>query len=195
VDPFVHPQALCESHDIGSGTRIWAFAHVMNGVHIGAECNIGGHVFIEDGAWIGDRVTIKNGVLVWRGVRIDDDAFIGPGVIFTNDLRPRSPRMANAAVARRYSAGWLAQTQVGQGASVGAGAVILPGLTIGEYAFVAAGAVVTRDVASHALVMGNPARKKGYVCACGTKLTTKRGMLVCACGRKYHRIARGLIGS
>ena len=189
--PFVHPQALCESRDVGPGTRIWAFAHVMNGAHVGVECNIGDQAFIEGGAWIGDRVTVKNGVMVWRGVRIEDEAFIGPGALFTNDRAPRSPRMADAAVARRYRtpAGWLGTTKIGRGASIGAGAVILPGLSIGAYALVAAGAVVTRDVLPYALVAGNPARRKAYVCACG--VTLKR--FTCpACGRKYRATRSGL---
>lgn len=191
----VHPSALCESRDIGPGTRIWAFAHVMDGAHIGADCNIGDHAFVEDGAWIGDRVTVKNAVMVWRGVRIENEAFIGPGAAFTNDRAPRSPRMTDAAVARRYSAPehWLAPTTVGRGASIGAGAVILPGITIGPHALIAAGAVVTRDVPAHALVVGNPARRKGYACACGTTLRPAGRTLACrGCGRRYRPTRSGL---
>jgi len=193
---FIHPKALCESRDVGPGTRIWAFAHVMQGAHVGADCNIGGQAFIEDGAWIGDRVTVKNGVMVWRGVRIEDEAFIGPGVVFTNDRLPRSPRMADNAVARRYRSaeGWLAPTKVGSGASIGAGAVILPGLSIGARALIAAGAVVTRDVPAHALVAGNPARRTGYVCACATPLKRKGRMLACrGCGRTWRAARHGLV--
>jgi acetyltransferase-like isoleucine patch superfamily enzyme len=170
---FIHPAALCESDDVGDGTQIWAFAHVMKGAHVGRDCNVGDHVFIEDGAWVGDGVTIKNQVMVWNGVRIADGAFIGPGVIFTNDPYPRSPRIAGVPeIARRYSveANWLAATQVGEGAAIGAGAVILPGLSIGPYAMVAAGAVVTADIAAHELVSGNPARHAGYVGRSGMKL-------------------------
>jgi acetyltransferase-like isoleucine patch superfamily enzyme len=197
VRAFIHPRALCESRDVGCGTRIWAFAHVMDGAHIGSECNIGDHVFIDDGAWIGNRVTIKNAVLIWRGVRIENNAFIGPGTLFTNDLLPRSPRTSDAAVSRRYrsNARWLAETRVCQGASIGAGAVILPGLTIGRYALVAAGAVVTHDVAPHALVAGNPARTKGHVCVCGSRLKPKARVLTCGCGRTYRRSSGGVVGN
>ena len=173
---FVHPQALCESDEVGAGTQIWAFAHVMKGAASGRDCNIGDHAFIETGARIGDRVTIKNQAMVWDGVEIEDDVFIGPGVSFTNDAFPRSPRMRLPAVAARYrgKAGWLLRTRVENGASIGARCVILAGATIGAYAMVAAGAVVTREVSAHALVAGMPAKGVGWVCRCGTRLLPVR---------------------
>src|SRR6267143_1926038 len=133
---FVHPHALCESDEVGAGTRIWAFAHVMKEAVIGRDCNIGDHAFIESGARIGDRVTIKNQAMVWDGVEIGDDVFVGPGACFTNDLSPRSRRIALAVVATRYQdrAGWLVRTRVENGASLGARCVILPGVDIGAYA-------------------------------------------------------------
>jgi acetyltransferase-like isoleucine patch superfamily enzyme len=180
----VHPRALCECEDVGQGTRIWAFAHVMRGARVGSGCNIGEGVFVEGGARIGDRVTVKNQVMIWDGVAIEDDVFVGPGVIFTNDAFPRSPRMA--AVEARYKdpAGWRKATVVACGASVGAGAIVLPGLTIGAFALVAAGAVVTRDVPRHCLVVGNPARPAGWVCVCGGRLD---GALACGlCAGRYQ---------
>lgn len=173
---FVHPNALCESTEVGAGTRVWAFAHVLKGAKVGSGCNIGDHAFIEGGAVLGDRVTVKNQVMVWEGVTVADDVFLGPGMAFTNDRHPRSPRMEGVpAVAARYAdkAGWLATTIVEQGVSIGARAVIAPGLTIGAYAMVAAGAVVTRDVPPHAMVAGNPAAQKGWVCLCGQPLQSK----------------------
>ncbi len=169
---FVHPHALCESDEVGAGTQIWAFAHVMKGAVIGRDCNIGDHAFIETGARIGDRVTIKNQAMVWDGVEIEDDVFIGPGVSFTNDAFPRSPRTRLPAVAAHYSSrgGWLLRTHVGNSASIGARCVILPGVRIGAYGMVAAGAVVTRNTAAHALVAGTPARRVGWACRCGARL-------------------------
>lgn len=174
---YVHPMALCETEDIGEGTRIWAFAHIMKNVHIGANCNIGDHAFIESGAYIGDRVTVKNQALIWEGVHLEDEVFIGPGAIFTNDRYPRSPRMAIPGVASRYSAhqNWLLPIRVCRGATIGAGAVILAGITIGAYAMVAAGAVVTKDVAAHSMVTGTPARPCGLVCYCGKPLEKREG--------------------
>jgi acetyltransferase-like isoleucine patch superfamily enzyme len=173
ADVFVHPLALCESRAVGAGTRIWAFAHVMAGVTVGCDCMIGGHAFLETGARIGDRVTIKNQVMVWDGVEIGDEVFVGPGVCFTNDRVPRSPRMRLQPIARRYCdrQGWLATTRVEHGASLGARSVILGGVTIGAYAMVAAGAVVTRNVAAHALVKGVPAKQWGWACHCGARLS------------------------
>jgi len=150
---FVHPQALCESTSVGNGTRVWAFAHVLPGAVIGADCNICDHVFIENDVVIGDRVTIKSGVQLWDGVRIADDVFVGPNATFSNDKYPRS---------KQYQAK-VEETHIGPGASIGAGAVILPGLRIGSRAMVGAGAVVTRDVPARAIVSGNPARIVGYV--------------------------------
>jgi UDP-2-acetamido-3-amino-2,3-dideoxy-glucuronate N-acetyltransferase len=179
---FVHPQALCESDDVGPRTRIWAFAHVLAGARIGADCNVGGHAFVEGGAVVGDRVTVKNHVLLWHGVTVEDEVFLGPGVVFTNDATPRAPFPKGPA-------GWLA-TRVRRGATVGANATVLPGLTIGSWAMVGAGSVVAADVPDHALVVGNPARQTGWACACGLVLPDD---LVCACGRSYRLAAAGTL--
>ncbi|MDX6596563.1 MAG: UDP-2-acetamido-3-amino-2,3-dideoxy-glucuronate N-acetyltransferase [Gaiellales bacterium] len=150
---FVHERGLCESSRIGDGTRIWAFAHVLPGAQIGADCNICDHVFIENDVVVGDRVTVKCGVQLWDGVRLGEDVFVGPNVTFTNDPFPRS----------KVHPGSFARTIVGPGASLGANATILPGLTIGRDAMIGAGAVVTKDVPPNAIVVGNPARIAGYV--------------------------------
>lgn len=144
---FVHPQALVETDRIGDGTRVWAFVHILSGAIIGSDCNICDHVFIENDVKVGDRVTVKCGVQLWDGVRLEDDVFIGPNATFTNDLFPRSKQPFK-----------VLQTVVRRGASIGANATLLPGITIGEKAMVAAGAVVIRDVAAFTLVAGNPAR-------------------------------------
>jgi acetyltransferase-like isoleucine patch superfamily enzyme/dTDP-4-dehydrorhamnose 3,5-epimerase-like enzyme len=153
MDYFKHEQALVESASVGRGTRIWAFTHVLPGATIGADCNICDHVFIENDVVIGDRVTIKCGVQVWDGVRLEDDVFVGPNATFTNDPFPRS----------RHRPREFLRTNVRRGASIGANATVLPGLTIGEHAMVSAGCVVGRDVPAHAIVVGNPARITGYV--------------------------------
>ncbi len=150
---FVHPQALCESESIGKGTRVWAFAHVLPGARVGRDCNVCDQVFIENKVVVGDRVTIKCGVQLWDGIHIEDDVFIGPNATFTNDIFPRSK-----AYPEQY-----ATTVVRAGASIGANATILPGVTIGAKAMVGAGAVVTRSVPPNAVVVGNPAKIVGYV--------------------------------
>jgi len=162
----IHPAGICESDGVGEGTRIWAFAHVLEGAVIGRECNIGDHAYIEGGVRIGDRVTIKNGAMLFEGVTVEDDVFIGPGVVFTNDRRPRSPRMAEA-VERYAGEDWLGFTTVRRGATLGARTTVLPGLEIGEYAMVGAAALVTRNVAPHRQVVGHPAQPVGWVCVCG----------------------------
>ena len=153
MDYHVHPSAICESESVGSGSRIQAFAHVLEGAAIGRDANVGSHVLVEADVVIGDRVTIMNGVRLGDGTRIGDDVFIGPNATLTNDPFPRS------GVRRRP----VPEMRVGEGASIGANAVVLPGLTIGRNAMVAAGAVVTRSVPPNALVIGNPARIRGYV--------------------------------
>jgi len=177
--PVVHPYGLCESDRVGDRTRVWAFAHVMAGAVVGADCNLGDHSFVEDGAVLGDRVTVKNGVAVWAGVTVEDDAFLGPYVTLTNDLRPRSRRPAAPV-----------PTLIARGASLGANATIVCGIRMGAHAFVAAGAVVTKDVADHALVVGAPARQVGWVCVCGERLDAA---LTCpACGSAYEESPAGL---
>jgi acetyltransferase-like isoleucine patch superfamily enzyme len=152
-EPFIHPEAICESDAVGAGTRVWAFAHVLPGAVIGRDCNICDGVFVENDVVIGDRVTIKGGVQVWDGVRLADDVFVGPNATFTNDRTPRSKQYPE-----RFET-----TVVEAGASLGANCTILPGLVIGRDAMVGAGAVVTRPVPPHAVVAGNPARIIGYV--------------------------------
>jgi acetyltransferase-like isoleucine patch superfamily enzyme len=150
---FAHPKAIVESTAIGDGTRVWAFAHVLSGAVIGRDCNICDHVFVENDVVIGDRVTVKSGVQIWDGVRLEDDVFVGPNATFTNDPFPRS---------RRRPADF-ARTLIRAGASVGANATVLPGLTVGPNAMIGAGAVVMHDVPANAIVIGNPAFIKGYV--------------------------------
>lgn len=146
---FIHPQSLVETGAaIGSNTRVWAFVHILPGAVIGADCNICDHVFIENDVIVGDRVTIKSGVQLWDGVRLEDDVFIGPNATFSNDPFPRSKQWPERFL----------QTRVKRGASIGANATLLPGITVGEQAMVGAGAVVVRDVPDHAVVVGNPAR-------------------------------------
>ena len=153
-DAFVHEMALVETGvSIGSGTRVWGFTHLLGGAQIGMDCNICEQVFIEGDVVVGDRVTVKCGVQLWDGLRVENDVFIGPNVTFTNDLFPRSKCHQEAVL----------QTNIKSGASIGGGAVILPGLTIGEKAMVGAGSVVIKSVPAGAVVVGNPARVVRFI--------------------------------
>jgi len=156
-----HSTAIVESDRIGEGTRIWHFAHIRNGSRIGRNCNIGKSVYIDKDAQIGDNVKIQNFVSVYKGVKIDDDVFIGPSATFTNDLFPRS---------FLWNEEHIIYTYVCRGASIGANSTIICGVTIGKYAMIGAGSVVTRDVPDFALVYGNPAEIEGWVCYCGQQL-------------------------
>lgn len=171
---YIHPTVIIETENIGDNTRIWGFSHIMEAVVIGENCNVGEHCFLESGVRVGNNVVIKNGISIWNGVEIEDGAFLGPHMVFTNDLNPRSgyPKP-------------LSKTKIRRGATIGAGAVILSDIEIGRFSMVGAGAVVTRPVKPHTLVYGNPAKFEGWVCKCGLKL--KDGSLVpCVCGRKYY---------
>ncbi len=170
-DVFVHPLGLCGSEAVGPGSRVWAFAHVLPGAVIGREANICDHVFIEGGVVLGDRVTVKCHVALWDGLTAGDDVFIGPSAVFANDRYPRSKRSVPAV-----------PTTLLRGCSIGAGAVIVPGVTVGEFAMVGAGAVVTRDVPPFTLVVGNPARPSGLVCRCGGVLVPTEDGLRCSRG-------------
>lgn len=145
---FIHPLADVQSPEIGEGSRVWQFVVVLPGARIGRDCNICAHVLIEGDVVVGNRVTVKSGVQLWDGLRVEDDVFIGPNVSFTNDKHPRSRNPGFVPL----------QTRIGRGASIGAGATVLPGLHIGDGAVVGAGSVVTRDVPAGATVVGNPAR-------------------------------------
>jgi UDP-2-acetamido-3-amino-2,3-dideoxy-glucuronate N-acetyltransferase len=172
---FAHPDARVETQAIGPRTRIWAFAHVLEGARIGADCNICDHTFIEGGAEVGNRVTLKCGVQLWEGVTLEDDVFVGPNATFTNDPFPRS---------QRHPATY-ARTVVRRGASVGANSTILPGVTIGTQAMIGAGAVVTRDVPARAIVMGNPGYVAGYMDDENARVETRTA---------YSRNASPLVG-
>lgn len=173
---FVHPNALVESDQIGKDTRIWAFAHVLKNVKIGEDCNLCDYVFVESGVTIGNRVTVKNGISLWEGLVIEDDVFLGPNAVFTNDMFPRS---------KRHSGNFLS-TLLKKGASVGANATILCGITLGKYCLIGAGSVVTRSVPDFALVTGNPARFRYWVGKTGERLHfDSKNESIDADGNKY----------
>jgi UDP-2-acetamido-3-amino-2,3-dideoxy-glucuronate N-acetyltransferase len=173
-----------EPVSIGEGTKIWHFSHVMKNAVIGKNCNIGQNVVISPGVTIGEGCKIQNNVSIYEGVVLEDFVFCGPSMVFTNVMNPRSE------IVRR---GEYRETRVRRGASIGANATIVCGHTIGEYAFIGAGAVVTRDVASFALMVGNPARRSGWMCRCGVKLKLDGKQARCsACGSSYELVGEAL---
>ena len=178
----VHPNAIVETSDIGINTRIWAFVHILNNVKIGENCNICDHCFIENGVVIGNNVTVKSGVNIWTGVTIEDNVHIGPCVVFTNDLHPRSKQAFK-----------IGSIVIKKGASVGANSTLLAGIEIGEYAMTGIGSVVTKNVKSHALVYGNPAKQHGWIDEEGNKLIKKEDYWVSLKGESYKETENGLI--
>ena len=186
---FAHESSyIDEGCQIGEGTKIWHFTHVMSGARIGMRCNIGQNVVIAPDVVIGDNVKIQNNVSVYTGVVLEDDVFCGPSMVFTNVANPRSH------VSRKHE---YQQTIVRRGASLGANATIVCGHTIGRYAFVGAGAVVTRDVPDYALVVGNPGRIAGWMCACGVKLASgaraPKAATCAACDARYRAAGDALV--
>ncbi len=180
----VHPSAIVDTGaTIGARTRVWHFVHVMGGAVIGDDCSLGQNVFVSSGTRIGNNVKIQNNVSVYEGVTLEDDVFCGPSMVFTNVVNPRSH------VSRKSE---YRKTLVRRGASIGANATILCGTTLGEYAFVGAGAVVTEDVPDYGLVVGVPARRIGWMCACGIRLPAGPAPTCPECGRTYRESAGAL---
>ncbi len=182
-DFHVHPTAdVSPKAKIGAGTRIWHQVHVREGARIGANCIVGKGAYIDFGVAIGDNVKIQNGSFVFHGATIEDGVFVGPGVILTND---KLPRAVNPDGSLKSASDWeVGPILIRRGASLGAGSIVLPGVTVGIFAMVGAGSVVTRDVPDHGIVLGVPARHAGYACACGKRLpdASADGRALCECG-------------
>jgi UDP-2-acetamido-3-amino-2,3-dideoxy-glucuronate N-acetyltransferase len=179
-DYFVHESSYVdEGAEIGAGTKIWHFCHVMSRARIGERCNIGQNVLVSTEVTLGNNVKIQNNVSLYTGVIVEDDAFLGPSMVFTNVINPRSH------VNRKEE---YKKTLVKKGASIGANATIVCGVTLGRYCFIGAGSVVTRDIPDYALAYGSPARIRGWMCQCGEQLTFEGDHAVCkVCGDKYSK--------
>jgi len=178
--PYIHPTADVQSSHIGEGTRIWQHCVVLEGARIGRDCNLCFNVFVENDVVVGNEVTVKSGVQLWDGVELEDKVSVGPNATFTNDHHPRSRQVFE-----------LKRTLVKQGASIGANSTIVGGVTIGAWALIGAGSVVTKDVPPHTLWYGNPARQQGYVCTCGERLDEQ---LHCTgCNKTYKQDNNGII--
>jgi len=187
----VHATALVEEGAaVGDGTQIWLHCQVRRGSKLGKNCILGKNVYVDADVVIGDNVKIQNNVSVFHGVTVEDGVFIGPHVCFTNDMFPRA---INPDGSLKSATDWVvSKTLVKRGAALGANSTIVCGHTVGAWAMVAAGSVVSRDVPDHALVRGNPARVVGYVCACGQKVTFTGDRAACGCGRALVRDATGV---
>ncbi len=185
---FKHESSYIDDNcKIGMGTKIWHFSHIMSDSIVGENCNIGQNVVISPNVKIGNNVKIQNNVSVYTGVLIEDDVFLGPSCVFTNVINPRS------FIKRQNE---YKETLVKKGASIGANATIVCGNSIGKYAFIGAGAVVTKDVPDYSLVIGNPAKIKGYVCECGNNLNFREHNATCVhCQKKYTKINNKIIKS
>jgi UDP-2-acetamido-3-amino-2,3-dideoxy-glucuronate N-acetyltransferase len=176
--PFIHESSyIDDGAQIGSDTKVWHFCHVLGGAVIGERCSLGQNVVVMNGVRIGNNVKIQNNVSVYEGVELSDDVFCGPSMVFTNVLNPRSH------VSRRSE---YRKTLVGRGATIGANATVVCGVTIGEYAFIGAGSVIIRNVSAYALMVGVPARKVGWMCQCGERLADMDPTKCKACGTTYR---------
>lgn len=182
---YAHPTAVIDSPvEIGEGTKIWHFCHIMAGAKIGKNCVIGQNVFIASGAILGNNIKVQNNVSIYDGVILEDDVFCGPSMVFTNVFNPRS------FISRKKE---FRQTLVKRGATIGANATVICGNTIGQYAFIGAGSVVTKDVPDYALVYGNPGKVKGWVCQCAEEIVFHSGKAICkSCGKKYKKDQNGV---
>jgi UDP-2-acetamido-3-amino-2,3-dideoxy-glucuronate N-acetyltransferase len=176
---FIHPTAdVSPEATVGDGTRVWRLAHIRAGALLGANCTIGAGVYIGAGVRLGDNCKVQNNALLYEGVTLEEGVFVGPQACFTNDLLPRA---VNADLTLKSASDWqVGQTLVRQGASIGAQSVVVTGVTIGRWALVGAGSVVTHDVPDHALVYGQPARLRGWVCKCARRLEVRPGEGWCA---------------